>query len=138
MKNEWLKSLIYIYFFLDSMLIIFSIFMDINFILNSQISFFCSLIILSASIYAYKKRVFEDIFDCDFSDQNSKNFKKFIPKKLTTFFSPFKILSYVLLIIAFFCLKNSGKFEIIPFLLGILLMPIGVIIFAFRLKLYDS
>lgn len=138
MKNEWLKNLIYIYFLLDSVLIIFSIFMGINFILNSQMSFFCSLIILFTSIYTYKKRVFKDVFDCDFSDQNSKNLQKFIPKKLTTFFSPFKILSYVLLIIAFFYLKNSGKFEIIPFLLGILLMPIGIIIFAFRLKLYDS
>lgn len=137
-KNSELKKLFYIYSILDFTLIICSIFVGLNFFLNSQISFLCSLIILSLNIYVYKKRVLKDSLYGDDLSLNPKKPKKIVFQKITTFLSPFKIFGYILLIVGFFFLRNSDRFEIIPFLLGILLMPLGIIIFAFRLKLYDN
>lgn len=137
-KNSEFKKLFYIYFILDFTLIVCSIFVGLNFFLNSQISFLCSLIILSLNIYVYKKRVFKDSLYGDDLNLNQEKPKKIVFQKITTFLSPFKIFGYILLIVGFFFLRNSGRLEIIPFLLGILLMPVGIIIFAFRLKLYDN
>lgn len=137
-KSGELKNLALIYCLLDAVMIIVSIFIGTNFFLNSQISFFCSLFILFFSIRAYNKKVFNDTFyNEDISQTNEQKPKTFKLQKVTTFFSPFKIIGYALLISGFFFLKNSSRLEILPFLLGILLMPLGMMIFAFRLKIYD-
>lgn len=137
-KSGELKNLVLTYCLLDTMLIIISIFIGTNFFLNSQISFFCSLIILFSSIRAYSKRVLNDTFyDENVSQTHEQKPKKFMPQKIMTFFSPFRIIGYALLISGFLFLKNSARLEILPFLLGIFLMPLGIMIFAFRLKIYD-
>jgi hypothetical protein len=53
-----------------------------------------------------------------------------ILKSLSAFISIFRILSYILLVVGFISLKNSGNLEIAPYLIGVTLAIISVSIFA--------
>ncbi len=50
-------------------------------------------------------------------------------------FSPFRLLSYGLLILAFLYLNHHNWLEIIPFLLGLGVLPIGSLLMGFK-KVY--
>lgn len=150
------KNLAIFYLILDLLLIaITSAFGAIE-LLNSQVAFICSTLILFASYFGYKSRVenksvnyqlseqelelFEDsedeqIKNNDNSDNlNKKNFTTKSDKKLAKFrkidilgaFKPLRLLSYFILIISFFVLLRHGILEPIAFLAGLALMPLGV------------
>lgn len=144
------RNLAFFYLILDAILIAISSAFGAVALLNSQVAFICSTLILFASYFGYKSRVknksvnyqlseqelelFEDSEDeqtqeLDTQDSNNKN-----DKKLTKFrkidilgaFKPLRLLSYFILIIAFFVLLRHGILEPIAFLAGLALMPLGV------------
>lgn len=150
------KNLAFFYLILDAILIAISSAFGAVALLNSQVAFICSTLILFASYFGYKSRVenksvnyqlseqelelFEDsedeqIKNNDNSDNlNEKNFTTKSDKKLAKFrkidilgaFKPLRLLSYFILIIAFFVLLRHGILEPIAFLAGLALMPLGV------------
>ncbi|WP_086276926.1 hypothetical protein [Campylobacter devanensis] len=150
------KNLAFFYLILDAILIAISSAFGAVELLNSQVAFICSTLILFASYFGYKSRVenksvnyqlseqelelFEDsedeqIKNNDNSDNlNKKNFTTKSDKKLAKFrkidilgaFKPLRLLSYFILIIAFFVLLRHGILEPIAFLAGLALMPLGV------------
>lgn len=151
-KKMKFKNLALFYIVLDSILIaITSAFGSVE-LLNSQVAFICSTLILFASYFGYKSRVknksinyqlseqelelFEDDIDeqtqeLDTQDSNNKNDKK--PAKFRKIdilgaFKPLRLISYLILIVAFFALLRQGIFEPISFLVGLALMPLGVFI----------
>ena len=57
------------------------------------------------------------------SDKNSIKFRKI---DILGAFKPLRLISYLILIVAFFALLRAGIFEPISFLVGLALMPLGV------------
>lgn len=157
------KNLAFFYLILDAILIAISSAFGAVALLNSQVAFICSTLILFASYFGYKSRVenksvnyqlseqelelFEDSEDdqiqnndnsdnlnTDITNLNEKNFTTKSDKKPAKFrkidilgaFKPLRLLSYFILIIAFFVLLRHGILEPIAFLAGLALMPLGV------------
>lgn len=144
------RNLAFFYLILDAILIAISSAFGAVALLNSQVAFICSTLILFASYFGYKSRVenksvnyqlseqelelFEDDIDdqtqeLDTQDSNNKNDKKlakFRKIDILGAFKPLRLLSYFILIIAFFVLLRHGILEPIAFLAGLALMPLGV------------
>lgn len=144
------RNLAFFYLILDVILIAISSAFGAVALLNSQVAFICSTLILFASYFGYKSRVenksvnyqlseqelelFEDDIDdqtqeLDTQDSNNKNDKKsakFRKIDILGAFKPLRLLSYFILIIAFFVLLRHGILEPIAFLAGLALMPLGV------------
>lgn len=144
------RNLAFFYLILDAILIATSSAFGAVALLNSQVAFICSTLILFASYFGYKSRVenksvnyqlseqelelFEDDIDeqtqeLDTQDSNNKNDKK--PAKFRKIdilgaFKPLRLISYLILIVAFFVLLRHGILEPIAFLAGLALMPLGV------------
>lgn len=47
-------------------------------------------------------------------------------------FSPFRLIGYFLLVLGFFWLEGNGHLKILPFILGLSILPVSSIILAFR------
>lgn len=144
------RNLAFFYLILDAILIAISSAFGAVALLNSQVAFICSTLILFASYFGYKSRVenksvnyqlseqelelFEDDIDeqtqeLDTQDSNNKNDKKlakFRKIDILGAFKPLRLLSYFILIVAFFVLLRHGILEPIAFLAGLALMPLGV------------
>lgn len=144
------RNLAFFYLILDAILIAISSAFGAVALLNSQVAFICSTLILFASYFGYKSRVenksvnyqlseqelelFEDSEDeqtqeLDTQDSNNKNDKKpakFHKIDILGAFKPLRLISYLILIAAFFVLLRHGILEPIAFLAGLALMPLGV------------
>ena len=134
------KNLAIFYLILDLLLIAITSAFGAVELLNSQVAFISSTLILFASYLGYKNRVknrsinyelsdkeLEIFEDDENSDKNSdKNSIKFRKIDILGAFKPLRLISYLILIIAFFALLRAGIFEPISFLAGIALMPLGV------------
>ena len=62
----------------------------------------------------------------DSNNKNDKKLAKFRKIDILGAFKPLRLLSYFILIIAFFVLLRHGILEPIAFLAGLALMPLGV------------
>lgn len=144
------RNLAFFYLILDAILIAISSAFGTVALLNSQVAFICSTLILFASYFGYKSRVenksvnyqlseqelelFEDSEDeqtqelntQDSNNKNDKKLAKFRKIDILGAFKPLRLLSYFILIIAFFVLLRHGILEPIAFLAGLALMPLGV------------
>lgn len=134
------KNLAIFYLILDLLLIAITSAFGAVELLNSQVAFISSTLILFASYLGYKNRVknrsinyelsdkeLEIFEDDENSDKNSdKNSIKFRKIDILGAFKPLRLISYLILIIAFFALLRAGIFEPISFLVGLALMPLGV------------
>lgn len=155
------RNLALFYLVLDTVLIAVSSAFGAVALLNSQVAFICSTLILFASYFGYKNRVknksinyelsqqelelFEDneddldaINSDDISNSNGANSSnlntdktakkpaKFRKIDILGAFKPLRLLSYLVLILAFFVLLRHEIFEPIAFLAGLALMPLGV------------
>ncbi|TWO15256.1 hypothetical protein ZA02_04040 [Campylobacter lanienae] len=134
------KNLAIFYLILDLLLIAITSAFGAVELLNSQVAFISSTLILFASYLGYKNRVknrsinyelsdkeLEIFEDDENSDKNSdKNSIKFRKIDILGAFKPLRLISYLILIIAFFALLRAGIFEPISFLIGLALMPLGV------------
>ncbi|MCR8678300.1 MULTISPECIES: hypothetical protein [Campylobacter] len=137
------KNLAIFYLILDALLIAITSAYGAVELLNSQIAFICSNLILFASYLGYKNRVKNRSINYELSDkeleifedeenENNQNIKddknsiKFRKIDILGAFKPLRLISYLILIVAFFALLRAGIFEPISFLMGLALMPLGV------------
>ena len=135
-------------------------FISNQFFISSQISFFASLIILTASFFAYKNRINsrlenardeilakieeEDEEDDEILPQNEakefslKDEKARLKKQKFSFkdrsfmaaFMPYRLVAYAILFFVFIFLKNENLLNVPGFLMGLAPMPIGAFIFG--------
>lgn len=127
------SKLIAFYLILDLLLLFSMSFFGYLWVLNSQVSMICSMIILFASFYGYKRRVSKSAKNYELSQEELEIFENKSDKKvkfrkidLAAGFTPFRLLSYLVLILAFFVLKRHEILEPLPFLIGLFVMPLGV------------
>ena len=134
-------------------------FISNQFFISSQISFFASLIILTASFFAYKNRInsrlenardeiLAKIEEDDEDDENlaqneAKEFSlkdekarlkkqrfSFKDKSFAAAFMPYRLVAYAILFFGFIFLKNENLLNVSGFLVGLAPMPIGAFIFG--------
>ena len=160
MMTRTISRLFICYFALWLALSVVGKFISNQFFISSQISFFASLIILTASFFAYKNRINsrlenardeilakieeEDEEDDEILPQNEakefslKDEKARLKKQKFSFkdrsfvasFMPYRLAAYVILFFGFIFLKNENLLNVPGFLVGLAPMPIGAFIFG--------
>ena len=160
MMTRTISRLFICYFALWLALSVVGKFISNQFFISSQISFFASLIILTASFFAYKNRINsrlenardeilakieeEDEEDDEILPQNEakefslKDEKARLKKQKFSFkdrsfmaaFMPYRLVAYVILFFGFIFLKNENLLNVPGFLVGLAPMPIGAFIFG--------
>ena len=134
-------------------------FISNQFFISSQISFFASLIILTASFFAYKNRINsrlenardeilakieeEDEDDENLAQNEAKEFSlkdekarlkkqkfSFKDKSFVAAFMPYRLVAYAILFFGFIFLKNENLLNVPGFLVGLTPMPIGAFVFG--------
>lgn len=131
-----IKKIIFFYLALDFILIISISFFGALQLLNSQVAMICSMAILFASFYGYKKSIENKIKSDDFEQMQED--EEEIDKKKLKFsivgfqgaFKPYRLLAYLLLILAFFVLLKNNIFEPISFFVGLFIMPLGILLYG--------
>ena len=154
-----ISRLLICYFALWLALSVVGKFISNQFFISSQISFFASLIILTASFFAYKNRInsrlenardeiLAKIEEDDEDDENlaqneAKEFSlkdekarlkkqrfSFKDKSFAAAFMPYRLVAYAILFFGFIFLKNENLLNVSGFLVGLAPMPIGAFIFG--------
>ncbi len=151
---------LFVYIGLDILLIVFSLYKGINFLLNSQVAFLSALFVILMSFLSYMKNINKqikflgDLVDNrDFIDElddpyelyeeeegekkkssKAKISMKNLSKSKGAVFSVFRIIGYMALITGFMILVKLHIFLILPYILGISVIPIGTIIAGLNYK----
>ena len=154
MMMKSINTQIVIYIALDLFVIIFTVFKGYTWLINTQIAFLSAFSVVLLSFLSYVKNINKQvktlgdiIDDKDFidelddpyelyDDKKDKDDKKSkvkismknLSKSKSAAFSLFRILGYGLLIGGFFLLLKIKSFEIIPYLIGISIIPVGGLI----------
>lgn len=128
------------------------LFFDLKTLINFEIAYFLSMVVVAATFLAYTKKVKNENSDyainededdeLDKIDDKHELFKKikestqqktFNPKRVVLgsklFFSIYRILAYLFLIVAIVALIKRGYFEVISFLAGTTMFILSTIIF---------
>ena len=132
-------------------------FISNQFFISSQISFFASLIILTASFFAYKNRInsrlenardeilakIEEEDEENLPQNEAKEFSlkdekarlkkqkfSFKDRSFAAAFMPYRLVAYAILFFGFIFLKNENLLNVPGFLVGLAPMPIGAFIFG--------
>ena len=159
MMTRTIRRLFLCYFALWLALSVVGKFISNSFFISSQISFFASLIVLTASFFAYKNRINsrlenareeilakieEDEEDDEILPQKEakefslKDEKARLKKQKFSFkdrsfvaaFMPYRLVAYAILFFGFIFLKNENLLNVPGFLVGLAPMPIGAFIFG--------
>lgn len=159
MMTRTIRRLFLCYFALWLALSVVGKFISNSFFISSQISFFASLIVLTASFFAYKNRINsrlenareeilakieEDEEDDEILPQKeAKEFSlkdekarlkkqkfSFKDKSFVAAFMPYRLVAYAILFFGFIFLKNENLLNVPGFLVGLAPMPIGAFIFG--------
>ena len=155
-----MKKIFSIAFFVDIALILFSVSQGKYALLNSQLAFIASLFITLGSFYGYKGVVqkkshlgrdiieeIEDRFELYsqeksqqlnakelFEEERAKIKKQKALKNFMLgvggFFSIYRLLGYLFLVVAILMLIRRAVFEPISFLLGLAVLPVSAMIYA--------
>nr|WP_314538614.1 hypothetical protein [uncultured Campylobacter sp.] len=154
-----ISRLLICYFALWLALSVVGKFISNQFFISSQISFFASLIILTASFFAYKNRInsrLENARDeilAKIEEENEEDeilpqneakelslkeekarLKKqkfsFKDKSFAAAFMPYRLVAYAILFFGFIFLKNENLLNVSGFLVGLAPMPIGAFVFG--------
>lgn len=132
-----IRKFAYMYIILDLVLILISIYKGGFWLINTQLAFISSMLIVFSSFYGYKKAIKakSPLFENEeFEKAEDKEIIKKTRKIAGTFrtsLSPFRLLSYVFLILAFLFLNRREWLEIFPFLLGLGIIPIVSVVGGF-------
>ena len=146
---------IVIYIVLDIFVLIFSIFKGYMWVVNTQIAFLSAFSIVLLSFLSYVKNINKQIkalgdivddrdyidelddpyelYEDDKKEANDKKSRvkismKNLAKSKSAAFSLFRILGYGILIGGFFLLLKMKSFQIVPYLIGISVIPVGGLI----------
>ena len=157
MMTRTISRLFICYFGLWLVLSVVGKFISNQFFISSQISFFASLIILTASFFAYKNRInsrlenakdeilakIEEEDEENLPQNEAKEFSlkdekarlkkqkfSFKDRSFAAAFMPYRLVAYAILFFGFIFLKNENLLNVPGFLVGLAPMPIGAFIFG--------
>ncbi len=160
MMTRTISRIFICYFALWLALSVVGKFISNQFFISSQISFFASLIILTASFYAYKNRINsrlenardeilakieeeDEEDDENLPQKEAKEFSlkdekarlkkqrfSFKDKSFAAAFMPYRLVAYAILFFGFIFLKNENLLNVPGFLVGLAPMPIGAFVFG--------
>ncbi|QPH99119.1 hypothetical protein G5B97_03075 [Campylobacter concisus] len=160
MMMRTISRLFICYFVLWLVLSVIGKFVSFSFFISSQISFFASLIILTASFFAYKNRINsrlenardeilatieededeedeispqEEVKEFNLKDEKTRLKKQkfsFKDKSYVAAFMPYRLVAYAALFLGFLFLRNENLLNVPGFLVGLAPMPIGAFIFG--------
>ena len=159
MMTRTIRRLFICYFALWLALSVVGKFISNSFFISSQISFFASIIVLTASFFAYKNRINsrlenerdeilatikeedeedeispqEEIKEFNLKDEKARLKKQkfsFKDKSYVAAFMPYRLVAYAILFFGFIFLKNENLLNVPGFLVGLAPMPIGAFIFG--------
>ncbi|NPA74449.1 MAG: hypothetical protein GXO12_07025 [Epsilonproteobacteria bacterium] len=150
-----IKKQLLIYISLDILLIAFSLYKGLDFLLNSQVAFLTSLMVTMLSFLSYLKNINKQIGllsglidDRDYIDElddpyelysgdekkdkisKAKITMKNLSKSKSAAFSVYRIVGYIILIAGFMMLVKFDIFAILPYILGISIVPLGTLLGA--------
>ena len=139
-------------------LLLFWLFCDPKALLNSQIAFISSLLVVLGSYYGYSRLVkrsvpledrdyidrLEDRFDLEgeevsnaieLFEQEKKRIKqsgnlKVLRQTYSGFLSPFRLVGYLFMIVAVLVLIRKGWFDTVGFLIGLAVVPASAFVVA--------
>lgn len=106
------KRLLIKFLFIEIVIFIFSLICYKKFFINAQVGLFSSAIIYFLSARVYLKAINEDM----------SKFKLYL-----IFFSPTKLIGYIIMLINLILLLKFGYFSVFGFVFGIFLMICGVV-----------
>ena len=160
MMTRTISRLFICYFALWLALSVVGKFISNQFFISSQISFFASLIILTASFFAYKNRINsrlenardeilakieeeDEEDDENLPQREAKEFSlkdekarlkkqnfSFKDRSFVAAFMPYRLVAYAIFFFGFIFLKNENLLNVPGFLVGLAPMPIGAFIFG--------
>ncbi len=154
MKMKSINTQLFIYVILDIFVLIFSMFKGYSWIANTQIAFMGAFCVVLLSFLSYIRNINKQIealgdiiderdyidelddpyelYDTKDSSDEKKNRVKISMKNLSksksAAFSLLRVLGYAILIAGFFLLLKMNIFHIVPYLVGISIIPIGGLI----------
>ncbi len=149
-----IKKQMIIFFILDALLLVFSFFKGFYWIVNSQIAFLSALSIVLLSFLAYVRKIDKqvsllnesidvakdyideledpyDLYDEDAKDKKKNKLKismKNLSQTASSALSFLRILGYIFLVAGFFALIKTKMFLVLPYILGISIVPVGTIL----------
>ncbi len=154
MMIENIKKQMTIFVLLDALLLLFSFFKGFYWIVNSQIAFLSTLSIVLLSFLAYVRKINKqiallnenidvakdyideledpyDLYDEDKKDKKSSKLKmsmKNLSQTAGSALSFLRLLGYIFLIAGFFALIKTKMFLVMPYILGISIVPLGTVL----------
>lgn len=124
------------YVLIDMFLIILSILIGGNWLINTQIGYICSILIVLCSYFVHKNMVLKNVQITQIDDKlDDKLAIKQIKKQAhvsKVFFAPLRMFSYLFLVFCFFILVHYKIFNAVAFFVGIGAMIVAN--FAYILK----
>lgn len=120
---------------LNSALIVFCIYKQNSYLINSQLAFLSSLAIAFGSFYSYNKLIKNKALEAKVNKEPQGKFKKAkqaflnLNQSKKGFFSPFRLIGYIFLILSLFYLKRHGIFNALAFFMGLFMLPSGVFLY---------
>ena len=152
-----IKRQLVVYILLDIALLCFSFYKGVYWLINSQIAFLSVMIVVLLSFLSYIKNInrqiellkdhindrdyideMDDPYELYEDEENSDNKKhskakismKNLSKSKGAAFSIWRIFGYVILIAGFMMLVKLKVFLILPYILGVSIVPLGTILSA--------
>lgn len=128
------------YLMADLLLIAFGIFIGKIWLINSQVGFFGSFLIIFLSYKSLKSKIFDKVAQIKFegvenpqiADENGGEKVKFLSPATLYFFAPLKILAYVLFFGALILLVKFKIFSPFGLICGISVIPLLTLILKFK------
>ncbi len=132
-----MRDFFYVYLIFDIILIIISLCMGEFWLINTQLAFICSMLIIFASFHGYKNMVMnsKSTLDSEDFEEDDKEIIRETKKQINTFkssLSPLRLLSYAVLVISFLWLNRQGFFQAMPFLIGLGILPVASLFLGFK------
>ncbi len=132
-----MRGILNTYLVFDGLLILFSLYMGGVWLLNTQIAFIGSMLVVFSSFLGYKNLVQNtqiSLSEEDFEHEDKDIIKK-TKKSISTFkstFSLFRLFAYGFLVVSFLWLNRHEMLQIQAFLIGLSILPIGSLFLAFK------
>lgn len=133
------KKLNIFFFYLvgDLVLIGLSLFKESLWLINTQVAFIGSLLIVFASYFGYKGFIEGQIPFAEIEEDTDEKFSEKSKKIIGTFrgaLSPLRLLSYLFLILSFFFLRRHEWFLPLAFLAGLSVVPLCTLVWILFAK----
>lgn len=135
-------NIFYLYLVGDLVLVGISLYLGGFWLINTQVAFIASMLIVFSSYFGYKRFVTNQVSDVEISEDDELDEKdeKFFAKskKIAGTFkgalSPLRLIAYLFLVISFFFLNRHGLFLPFAFLAGLGIVPLVTLISAFFIE----